>query len=108
MVVIGRIETASEEETVALGARLGELLRAGDVVGLDGELGAGKTRLVRGIATGMGAPREMVHSPTYVLMNEYPTERGCALVHVDAYRLRGADDLESTGWSGEPEVDAVI
>ena len=77
-----------------LGVCLGRLLCAGDVVLMDGELGAGKTTLVRGIADGLGLD-EPVTSPTFVIAREHPPrgERP-GLVHVDAYRLSGPDELE--------------
>jgi tRNA threonylcarbamoyladenosine biosynthesis protein TsaE len=95
--------SASEDETVALGVALGRTLRAGDALALDGELGAGKTRLVRGIAEGMGLDPAQVSSPTYVLVHEYAARHGggtapTPLLHVDAYRLAGPDDLDSLGW----------
>jgi tRNA threonylcarbamoyladenosine biosynthesis protein TsaE len=84
------------EAMEALGARLAPLLRAGDLVLLNGELGAGKTTLTRGLGVGLGA-RGAVASPTFVLAREHPTARGVPLVHVDAYRLatgRELDDLD--------------
>ena len=80
----------------ALGARLAPLLRAGDLVLLNGELGAGKTTLTRGLGAALGA-RGAVTSPTFVLAREHPTTAGVPLVHVDAYRLssgRELDDLD--------------
>jgi len=80
----------------ALGARLAPLLRAGDLVLLNGELGAGKTTLARGLGAALGA-RGAVTSPTFVLAREHPTASGAPLVHVDAYRLatgRELDDLD--------------
>jgi tRNA threonylcarbamoyl adenosine modification protein YjeE len=80
----------------ALGARLAPLLRAGDLVLLNGELGAGKTTLTRGLGAALGA-RGSVTSPTFVLAREHPTASGVPLVHVDAYRLpswRELDDLD--------------
>ncbi|MEO6532519.1 MAG: tRNA (adenosine(37)-N6)-threonylcarbamoyltransferase complex ATPase subunit type 1 TsaE [Pseudolysinimonas sp.] len=80
----------------ALGARLAPLLRAGDLVLLNGELGAGKTTLARGLGAALGA-RGAVTSPTFVLAREHPTASGVPLVHVDAYRLatgRELDDLD--------------
>lgn len=85
----------------ALGARLAPLLRAGDLVLLDGELGAGKTTLTRGLGAALGA-REAVTSPTFVLAREHPTTSGPPLVHVDAYRLATGvevDDLD-LDWDG--------
>jgi tRNA threonylcarbamoyladenosine biosynthesis protein TsaE len=85
----------------ALGARLAPLLRAGDLVQLDGELGAGKTTLTRGLGAALGA-REPVTSPTFVLAREHPTASGPPLVHVDAYRLAGATELDDLDldWDG--------
>jgi tRNA threonylcarbamoyladenosine biosynthesis protein TsaE len=90
--VKGPIELATPADTAAFGARLGALLRAGDLVLLDGPLGAGKTVLVQGIAAGMGV-RGPVSSPTFVIARVHrPTHgNGVPLVHVDAYRL--GDDL---------------
>ena len=84
------------EAMEALGARLAPLLRAGDLVLLNGELGAGKTTLTRGLGAALGA-RGAVTSPTFVLAREHPTASGVPLVHVDAYRLatgRELDDLD--------------
>ncbi|AKN18070.1 hypothetical protein MHAE_13695 [Mycobacterium haemophilum DSM 44634] len=85
------------EDTVALGSRLGEQLRAGDVVVLSGPLGAGKTVLAKGIATAMDVDGP-VTSPTYVLARVHPPRRPGtpAMIHVDVYRLldhRAADLL---------------
>lgn len=85
--------TASEGETVALGRSLGNRLRAGDVVLLEGQLGSGKTAFVRGIAEGLGIDGDDVSSPTFAIVQEY---RGrVTLQHVDLYRLspNEADDL---------------
>jgi tRNA threonylcarbamoyl adenosine modification protein YjeE len=77
----------------ALGARLAPLLRPGDLVQLDGELGAGKTTFTRGLGAALGT-REPVTSPTFVLAREHPTASGVPLVHVDAYRLSTSAELE--------------
>jgi tRNA threonylcarbamoyladenosine biosynthesis protein TsaE len=86
-------ETASEEETSAVGQQIAPSLRRGDVILLYGELGAGKTAFVRGLARGLGASSDEVTSPTFTLIQEYrgPT----TLYHVDLYRLdpREVDDL---------------
>jgi len=87
------IATNTEDETAEAGERLGASLTPGDVVLLYGELGAGKTAFVRGLARGLGAPADDVSSPTFTLVQEY---RGRAtLYHVDLYRLepREIDDL---------------
>jgi tRNA threonylcarbamoyladenosine biosynthesis protein TsaE len=91
--VNGEIITSSEEETTAAGERLGSVLRAGDIVLLYGDLGAGKTAFVRGLARGLGAPADDVSSPTFTLVQEYHGR--VTLFHVDLYRLEPAevDDL---------------
>lgn len=88
----------SEADTARLGRALGGVLRAGDVVGMTGPLGAGKTTLVRAVAEGAGIDPAFVSSPTFVMVNEYEAERGPDLVHVDAYRLTGPEDLDALGW----------
>jgi tRNA threonylcarbamoyladenosine biosynthesis protein TsaE len=79
------IDTASEEETSAAGEQLAAALRPGDVVLLFGELGAGKTAFVRGLARGLGAAPEEVSSPTFTIIQEYAGRS--TLYHVDLYRL---------------------
>jgi len=78
----------SPEETRVLAARLGALLAPGDVVALNGELGSGKTEFVHGLAQGLEIPPDLVASPSYALVHEYPGR--LTLVHLDLYRL---DDL---------------
>jgi len=107
-----RIERISESEaqTIALGAAIGRSLGAGDVVAIVGELGAGKTRFVRGVAQGLQVNPDLVCSPTYALVNEYPSDgpERPPLVHVDAYRLTGADGLASLGWSSVQDFEAIV
>lgn len=88
-------ESASEAETDRLGAALAAALPPGTVVALIGALGAGKTRLVQGIATALGVPAEDVTSPTFVLVNEYPGRMPA--YHFDAYRLRDEDEFLEIG-----------
>lgn len=86
----------SAEQTRRVGMRLGALLRPGDVVGLVGELGSGKTTLVQGIAAGWGS-LDQATSPTFVLVNVYRGPSQQRLYHLDAYRLSGpaeAEDLD--------------
>ncbi|MFN8625338.1 MAG: tRNA (adenosine(37)-N6)-threonylcarbamoyltransferase complex ATPase subunit type 1 TsaE [Candidatus Binatia bacterium] len=80
------LHSHSEEQTHAIGVRLGRRVRRGDLVGLRGELGAGKTCLVRGLAEGLGIPPRKVRSPTFTLVNEYGGGR-LPLYHIDLYRL---------------------
>ena len=90
-----RFFTACEEETEAVGAALAETLRPGDVVALYGDLGAGKTAFVRGLARGLGV-WETVSSPTFTIVNEYPGK--IPLFHFDMYRLRDEQELFDIGW----------
>ena len=87
--------TTSESETEALGARLAASLPDGSVVAMYGDLGAGKTAFVRGMARGMGLDCR-VSSPTFTIVNEYLGPR--ELIHFDMYRLSGADELFDIGW----------
>lgn len=80
------LHTAAPADTQALGRALGRALRAGDVVALSGDLGAGKTTFTQGIAAGMGITAR-VNSPTFTLVAEYHSPGGPPLVHVDSYRL---------------------
>lgn len=74
------------DQTRRFGMRLGSLLRPGDLVGLTGDLGAGKTTLISGVAKGWGSP-DPVTSPTFVLVNEYYRFDDQVLFHMDAYRI---------------------
>jgi len=88
--------TESEQATVDLGARLAGSLEPGAAVLLEGELGAGKTAFVRGLAIGLGAPEEGVSSPTFTLIQEY---RGrMPFLHADLYRISDEDELYGTGF----------
>lgn len=85
---------ATAEDTRAWGAHLGALLRAGDLLVLTGGLGAGKTTLTQGIAQGLGV-RGPITSPTFVIARVHPSlDGGAPLVHVDAYRLGGLEELD--------------
>jgi tRNA threonylcarbamoyladenosine biosynthesis protein TsaE len=88
------LEVATAEEMRRLGLRLGELLRAGDLLVLTGELGAGKTTLTQGIGAGLNV-RGPITSPTFVIARVHPAlADGPALVHADAYRLGGFAELD--------------
>jgi len=94
--------TSSEQETEQFGRELAARLSAGDVVYLEGELGAGKTCLVRGIAEGLGAVPRQVASPTFAILNEYADSSGrIVLRHLDLYRLK--DDPKDLEVLGLPE-----
>jgi len=100
--------THSESETAAVGRDLAASLAAGSVVLLHGDLGAGKTALVRGLAEGLGAPPEEVSSPTFTLMQEYRGGR-LLLVHVDLYRLDDPREIDDLGLEevGQASVLAI-
>ena len=87
--------THSERETEELGRRFAGPLPGGTVVAMYGDLGAGKTAFVRGMARGMGLDCR-VSSPTFTIINEYLGQR--ELIHFDMYRLSGADELFDIGW----------
>lgn len=91
-----QITTHSADETQALGKKLAESLRPGDVIAYFGDLGAGKTAFTRGIAEGLGV-LEQVTSPTYTIVNEYLSGR-LPLFHFDMYRLGSSDELFDIGW----------
>lgn len=84
---------ATPQAMAELGARIAARLRAGDLVVLGGELGAGKTTLTRGIGAALGV-RGTITSPTFVLARTHQREHGAPLVHVDAYRLGSALELD--------------
>lgn len=86
----------SPEQTQRLGVRLGELLKEGALLCLEGELGAGKTTLAQGIARGWGS-LDPVTSPTYILIQQYRRPNESVLYHVDAFRLSGPDEARELG-----------
>ncbi len=95
----GTLEVLSRgpEQTLNLGRVFGEILREGDMVALIGELGAGKTVMVKGIAQGLGVENEQeVTSPSFVLVNEY--EGRIPIYHIDLYRLQDLHEVENLGW----------
>jgi tRNA threonylcarbamoyladenosine biosynthesis protein TsaE len=96
------VRTASAEETRAFGRRLAQTLEAGDVIALEGDLGSGKTELVKGIAEGLEVDAS-VHSPTFVLRHRY--QGRLPIEHYDLYRLQGMAWVDSG--LDEPAPDAV-
>ena len=93
------------EATRALGARIGAVLEAGDVVILDGPLGAGKTTFAQGVGAALGVPTP-VRSPTYTIADLHAGGR-VAFVHIDAYRLGSADELDDIDLPTEDAVTLV-
>jgi tRNA threonylcarbamoyladenosine biosynthesis protein TsaE len=90
------LRSESPDETHRLGVRLGELLQPGDFIGLIGDLGAGKTHLVRGVADGAKVARSEVASPTFAIV--YPYRGRIPLYHADLYRIADYDELYATGF----------
>lgn len=98
--------TDSPDATRALGAALAADLRAGDVVALHGDLGAGKTHLVQGLCEALGVPRARISSPTFALVHEYDG-RDFPIVHLDAYRLDDPRELLDIGIEEYLDGDAL-
>jgi len=87
--------TNNSEETIKLGRKISKFLRQGDVVALFGNLGAGKSTLVKGIARGLGVKEETVCSPSFVLLKAYKTKP--PLYHFDFYRIKKLEESYSSG-----------
>lgn len=90
------IETASAQETFALGKRMGEQAKPGDVITLDGDLGVGKTVFAQGVAAGLGI-EEPVSSPTFTILQIYEEGR-IPLYHFDVYRIADPEEMEEIGY----------
>ncbi len=99
--------TQSAEETRALARRLARKLQPGVILLLIGELGAGKTTFVQGLAEGLGIDPKLISSPTFVLIQEYTGGR-LPLYHVDAYRIRDPRELSEVGLEEYFERDGVV
>ena len=97
---------SSPRETESFGYSIGQLLHGGEVLALIGELGVGKTALVRGIVAGLGVPAASVTSPTFTIVHEY--QGRLPVVHVDLYRLQKSEEIESIGLSDYFADDAVV
>jgi len=101
-----RVRSRSAAQTRRLGERLGRLVRPGDVVALVGDLGAGKTQLVRGACAGARVPPEVVSSPSFAIVATY---RGRLPVHhADLYRIADEDDLYGTGFGDLVGADGAL
>jgi tRNA threonylcarbamoyladenosine biosynthesis protein TsaE len=103
-------ESNSEAETEAIAAHMALELEGGEVIFLEGDLGAGKTAFVRGLARGLGAPDDAVASPTFVIHTTYPCASGRLLHHADLYRLAselGAEDVGLFDLPGARDVLAI-
>ncbi|MHC4738536.1 MAG: tRNA (adenosine(37)-N6)-threonylcarbamoyltransferase complex ATPase subunit type 1 TsaE [Planctomycetota bacterium] len=97
----------SPDETIEIGRKIGAQLRGGEVLAVCGELGSGKTHLIKGIASGAGAgDSRHVNSPTFVIVNEYPGRLD--IYHIDAYRLDSVGEFEMTGFDDYCRSDSVV
>ena len=97
----------SPEETIDLGRRLGSQLKGGEVIGIYGLLGSGKTHLIKGIAAGAGAEdSKQVNSPTFVIVNEYAGRLD--IYHIDAYRLNSIAEFEMLGFDEYCRPQSVV
>ena len=105
--------TKSEKETFKLGQKLARRLKGGEIIALKGDLGAGKTIFIKGIAKGLGI-KQTITSPSFILMKIYPVKFFAKikyLCHVDAYRLKNSQELVDIGindWLGKKKVITVI
>ncbi len=91
-----QLTTVSPEETKSLGKKIGAAIESGILIALSGDLGAGKTLFVQGLASGLDVPQgHYVTSPSYTLINEYPGR--FKLFHIDLYRINSENDLEDIG-----------
>ena len=101
------IITNSPKETIELGRKIGEQLQGGEIIALTGQLGAGKTHLIKGIAAGAGAQdSDIVNSPTFVIVNEY--EGRFDIYHIDAYRLNSISEFEMLGFDDFCYPNSVV
>jgi tRNA threonylcarbamoyladenosine biosynthesis protein TsaE len=100
-------ESQSVAETEAIAADLSKTFIGGEVIALEGDLGAGKTQFVRGLVLGLGGEPRSVSSPTFALLNVYDTGR-LTVYHLDAYRVSGSDDFDAIGFSELLEQGGVV
>jgi tRNA threonylcarbamoyladenosine biosynthesis protein TsaE len=106
--------TKNSKETVELGKKIAQKLKGGEIIALEGDLGAGKTTLIKGLARGLGI-KKTITSPTFLIMRMYRIKnqesRIKNLVHVDAYRLKNSDELTNIGieeYLGDKNTVVVI
>ena len=97
----------SPQETIEFGRRIGSQLKGGEVIGICGLLGSGKTHLIKGIAAGAGArDSKQVNSPTFVIVNEYAGRLD--IYHIDAYRLNSIAEFEMLGFDEYCNPQSVV
>jgi tRNA threonylcarbamoyladenosine biosynthesis protein TsaE len=98
----------SVDQTIEIGRSLGSQLKGGEVIALTGPLGSGKTYLIKGIVSGVGATKDAVavNSPTFVLVNEYSGRFD--IYHIDAYRIQSVEEFEKTGFDDFCYPNSVV
>lgn len=94
---MGKIISESEEQTRKLGGKLAEKLNDSDIVAFYGELGSGKTQFIKGICSWLGV-KDVVNSPTFVIVNEYVTGKGKQVFHFDLYRMKTVEEVIDIGF----------
>jgi tRNA threonylcarbamoyladenosine biosynthesis protein TsaE len=100
------VHSHSEDQTFQLGKKLSASFGGGDVIVLEGPLGAGKTVFVRGLVTGRGLSEANVHSPSFTMVNEYPGEK--PLYHFDLYRISDPGELYEIGFDDYLTRDGLV
>lgn len=100
------LNLSSPGETESFGCAIGKLLQGGEVLALIGELGVGKTALIRGIVAGLDVPADSVTSPTFMIVHEY--QGRLPIIHIDLYRLQKPDEADSIGLSDYFTDDVVV
>ncbi len=100
------IETDSPDETKLFGESLAQILKTNDVLSFNGVLGAGKTCLIKGIASGLGISDDMAKSPSFTLINEYDGK--IPLYHFDLYRMKDPTELYNIGWDDYLMRDGIV
>lgn len=97
----------SAEETLTFGKEIGSMLKDRDIVALFGELGSGKTQLIKGICSALGV-KDVVNSPTFIIVNEYVSSDNINIYHFDLYRLKSADEVIDLGFDDYLNYRGII
>ncbi len=101
------IITKNETETINLGVQIASSLKCGDVIALYGDLGSGKTRLVKGICLGLDV-KQMVNSPTFIIVNEYSSQKFHNIYHFDLYRMKTEDEVLAMGFEDYLNNESIV
>jgi len=101
------VTTNSAEETRDFGTKFSGKLRSGDVIALYGDLGSGKTQMVKGICKGLGVT-ETVNSPTFIIVNEYSSPNFSSIYHFDLYRMKSMDEILEMGFADYLNSNSIV